>query len=165
MTGELTIRVASGVALRWQALPWVLLGRGNGTQATRYEVERSRSYRDRLVLKLKGVDDPNAAHALRGCGAWALAEHLPELPEGTFFAARLVGMEVRDETDRILGSVVDVTGVAGAEMLVLEDSAGRELLVPLAREIVRSISPEDGIARVRLPEGLADLNPEGGARS
>ena len=155
--------MASGVALRWERLQHVLVGRGSGSEAPSFDVERSRAYRDRLVLKLRGVDDANAAYALRGCTVWARAEDVPELPEGTFFAARLVGMTVLDEADQTLGKVVDVTGIGGADILVVEDPSGREVLVPLAKGIVLSISEVDGVARVRLPEGLTEINRGGGS--
>ena len=149
------------MALRWERLRHVLVGRGSGKEAPAFEVERARSYRDRLILKLQGIDDANAAFGLRGCTAWARAEDVPKLPDGTFFAARLVGLTVLDEADRSLGTVVDVTGIGGADMLVIEDASGRETLVPLAKEFVLSISEEDGIARVRLPDGLEDINRDG----
>jgi 16S rRNA processing protein RimM len=163
----LTVKVASGDASRWQGLRRVLLDGDIGPDGAgeSREVERARFYRDRLVLKLRGVDGADAANALRGRLILAPPEEVPALPEGVHYAARLVGLAVSDETVGPLGKIVDVAGIGGADLLVVEDEEGKEILVPFARDIVREVSERDGVVRVRLPEGLAGLNRGGGDAS
>jgi ribosomal 30S subunit maturation factor RimM len=80
--GELTVRVVSGAAGRWSSLGKVRIAPRGEPGGRTFEVERSRSYRDRLVLKLREVDDANAAEALRGLWVWADADEVPPTPEG-----------------------------------------------------------------------------------
>ena len=113
--GELTIRVASGEAKRWVGLRSVWIARrgaGPDGEGTLYGVESARAYRDRLVVKLHGVDDPTAADALRGAIVAAPEGQVPALTEGVHYVARLVGLEGRDEEGRRLGVVRDVQGNA-----------------------------------------------------
>ena len=133
--------------------------------ATRFQVERARGYRDRLVLKLQGVDNAGSADELRGRWVSAPADEVPRLPKGVHYAARLVGLRVLDEQGNELGRVFDVTGAGGADLLVVEGTDGEEILVPLAGDIVRDIRESDGVVRVRLPVGLLGLNPGEGKRS
>jgi len=125
-----------------------------------YEVEHARTYRDRLVLKLRGVDDGDRAARLRGGSVTVSEENAPALAEGEFYGAQLVGLRVLDENDRVLGRIVDVVPTGGADLLrvVGEAEGGDELLVPLAREHVLEIDVDAGRVRVRLPVGLRDLN-------
>ncbi len=120
-----------------------------------FEVERSRAYRDRLVVKLKGVDDPTGAEALKGQWILAPAEQVPALPEDVYFVERLVGLEVVNESGDALGRVEDVLATGGVDLLVVRGSRGDELLVPLAESIVLEIGEGSGPIVVRLPEGLA----------
>ena len=165
--GEFTVKVASGEASRWDGLRRVLLGREDGPDEAGgfWEVEWARSYKDRLVLKLRGVDGAEAAHRLRGRWVFAPPEEVPALPEGVHYVARIVGLAVKDDSLGTLGRVVDVTGTGGASLLVVEDEDGKEILVPFARDIVRGVSERDGVVYVRLPEGLVGLNREGGDAS
>jgi len=157
--GELTVRVASGEAGRWVGLGSVSIGPAGeepGGGGTWFEVESARAYRDRLVLKLRGVDDPSAAEALKGRIVAAPPEQVPELPDGVHYVERLVGLEVRDETARVLGAVTGVLATGGVDVLEIETPVGGELLVPMARSIVTEISEEGGFLTVRLPEGLEE---------
>lgn len=164
--GEMTVRVASGDATRWVGLKNVLLADpADPGGARKYQVERARGYRDRLVLKLRGVDDAGTAGALRGRWILAPGEEVPELPSGVHFVERIVGLRVIDERGASLGKVADVEATGGTDLLVLEGNDGEEILVPLASEFVASIDTTEGLVRVRLPEGLVDLNRKGGGRS
>jgi 16S rRNA processing protein RimM len=121
-----------------------------------FEVESSRAYADRLVLKLKGVDDARAAVELKGRIILAPQEAVPALPAGEYFVARLIGLEVRDESGCPMGRVTDVWETGGADLVVITASDGSEWMLPLAAELVVSISEEEGVMTVRPPKGLLE---------
>jgi 16S rRNA processing protein RimM len=156
--GELTVKLAGGRAAEWTGLDRVWI-EPPAAAGRLYEIEHSRGYRDRLVLKLRGVDDPNEAARLRGNVVQVFEDELPALPEGVFRAASLVGLAVVDEERTRLGQVLEVVPTAGTDLLRVarEGRRSAELLIPMAREIVREISLERGYIRVRLPAGLAEL--------
>jgi len=157
--GEVTLRVASGHAERW-----VHVRRALVAGAPR-EITSARAYRDRLVLKLAGIDDASQAAALRGSEVSVLPSDLPALPEGEFWARHLVGLRVVEKAGSELGRVEDVLETGGTDLLVVRDAGGAEILVPLASAIVLAVDTVRGIVEVDLPEGLRDLNvPEEGAR-
>jgi 16S rRNA processing protein RimM len=141
----------------------VWLGDGQD-EGTVFDVERARAYRDRLVLKLEGVEDPNAAEELRGSRVAVAVEDAPELSEGEHYTALLVGMEVVDDEERSVGRVIDVMPTGGKDVLVIapptgesEAAAEDEILVPFVEEIVE-VDRAGGLIRIRPPEGLLDLN-------
>lgn len=125
-------------------------------------VSACRAYRDRLVLKLEGVDSPTAAAELGGMAVFAPADEVPALPDGEYWMARLRGMDVVDPRGGHLGRVEDVLETGGTDLLSVKDDAGREVLVPLARQIVLAVSEDARSIVVDLPEGLAELNRDGG---
>lgn len=155
------MRVASGNAARWSGLRHVVVSRSPreiAADARDHEVEATRAYGDRLVLKLRAVDDVPTAKALTGHWIWVEGAEVPPLPEGTYYVERLVGLVVDDEAAGRLGRVEDVLETGGVDLLVVRGVGGEEILVPLAREIVVAIDESSGRVRVRLPEGL--LSPE-----
>lgn len=150
------MRVAGGDAAQWVGLCRVWIERPAGSRM--YEVEHDRAYSDRLVLKLRGIDDANAAEDLRGGNVCVLADEAPQLPAGAYYAATLVGMQVEDESGDPLGEVREVLPTGGTDLLVVERGAGQEALIPLAQDIVIEISTAERRIRVRPPAGLLEVN-------
>jgi 16S rRNA processing protein RimM len=154
----LTVRVPSGDAERWAEVTEVLVARGDEVMG--YEVEKARAYRDRLVLKLAGVDDAGQAAALRGRIVMVPAAQVAPLPPGRYYLDRLIGMEMIEENGTVVGRVEDVLEAGGNEVLVAVDGDGRECLVPLVREYVVDVDETTNTMKVRLPEALRRLNDE-----
>lgn len=150
------MREFGGRAATWVDLATVWIAAREGAAPEPRAVERARAYRDRLVLKLAGIDDAGAAAALRGATVLAADGDAPPLPPGSHYRARLVGLAVRDEQGRGLGHVHDLERHGGGDLLVVQDGA-RQFLVPLAGEIVRHIDEAAGWIEVRLPPGLREL--------
>ncbi len=158
--GEVTVRVVSGDAKRWVGVSRVLVsGTGVRSRAASRRVESARAYRDRLVLKLAGIEDADGAAALTGREVRAPAAELPRLPRGVYWMDRLVGATVKDARWGDLGRVRDVIETGGTDVLRVEDDRGVETLVPLAGEFVTEIDEASGTIRVAIPEGLKGLNP------
>jgi 16S rRNA processing protein RimM len=140
----------------------VLVEDREGSEHAVFEIETSRHYRDRLILKLEAVDGPDAAERLRGKRILAPAGQVPELEEGTYYLARLVGLEVLDEEGSTVGEIEDILEAGGSEVLVIREEDGSELLVPLARDYVGEVDPATGTMVLRGVEGLRGLNREEG---
>jgi 16S rRNA processing protein RimM len=153
--GELTVRLAREEGAHWTALERVWIGKAG--EETVYEIESSRAYRDRLVLKLKGIDGADQAAQLRGMNALVARGEEPDLPENSYYVARLVGMEVWNEAGERLGEVSDVMPTAGADLLLVQ-RGDDEVMIPLAKEIVLEVSEEQKRITVRLPDGLLEIN-------
>jgi len=62
---------------------------------------------------------------------------------GAVLWADLVGMAVQDPQGRRLGTVRDLIRAGGADVLVVIDEAGRELLLPMLDSVVRAIDVAD----------------------
>jgi 16S rRNA processing protein RimM len=78
----------------------------NGTSVA-YQVERSRAVPRAYLVKLRGVDDRNAAEALHGRTVSVRREALPPLQPGEYYLVDLVGARVIGPD----GPVGEVTGV------------------------------------------------------
>ena len=87
------------------------------------------------LLKLRGIDSPEAAAALANNSLWMSAAERPALPEtgDDFYAQELIGMEAirlqteEEEEEKVVGVVVDVCGGGGGtDLLRLELSDDEE---------------------------------------
>lgn len=161
----MTVRT-KGEAERWLTVRSFHFGGAGLTGGGRvFEVEASRAYRDRLVLKLKGVDEAGAAAELRGAQVEVEWGDAPPLPEGLHDVAELVGMLVVDESDHEIGRVVGVVPAGDADVLRVraalagdEEDEKEELLIPLAPDFVRGIDKSSRRIVACVPAELRDLN-------
>ncbi len=129
--------------------------RGQRREALLEEVWKQR---DRWVLKFEGVDSISAAEELRGWKVRIPEEELGPPPEGEHYLAELVGCRVLDaESGREIGIVEEVLEPGGSLLLDVRGERG-EVLIPFVDEICREVSEEKREIRVRLPEGLEELN-------
>jgi 16S rRNA processing protein RimM len=128
---------------------------GKRTEAV---IERSWRHQGRLILKFAGVDSISDAEALRGSEVQIPRGELGAPPEGEFYFDDLIGSKIVEAASgREIGEVEDVVESGGPVLLQVR-SGDREILIPFAEHICVAIEPENGVIRVRMPEGLEELN-------
>jgi 16S rRNA processing protein RimM len=113
-------------------------------------IASARRHQDRWLVRFEGVDDRDAAEALRGSTLTAAPLGAgTRLDEGEFWVHELIGSPVVDTAGRAYGAVVNVEANPAHDLLVLDSGA----LVPLAFVVER----RDETVVVDPPEGLFDL--------
>jgi 16S rRNA processing protein RimM len=88
--------------------------------------------------------------APRGASLTVPREELPELPEGTYYAFELVGLEVVEEGGRSLGQVREVAPGVANDVLWLDERRA----LPLVEACVLSVDLEAG--RIVVAPGFAE---------
>jgi len=155
LKGEVVAELLTDFPERFEDLDQVILVSPNGEQATN-EIEKFRFHKDRVVLKLQGYDDVDAAKELVGYEFAVPESERVELEDDEFYDWELEGCTVK-VGDESIGQVRSVMKTGGAEILVVSDETGKERLVPLAAPIVVEIDPDAKTIVVDPPEGLFDL--------
>ena len=124
-----------------------------------YVVESAREHGGRLLVRLAGVHDRDAADGLRGTLFVVDSAELPPIDEpDTYYDHQLEGLRVRTTTGQEIGVVAEVLHTAAGELLAVRRSDDdKEVLVPFVSAIVTSVSLDDGSVEVDPPEGLLDL--------
>jgi 16S rRNA processing protein RimM len=107
-------------------------------------IERRAGHDGRMILRLEGCADRDAAEALRGQDVLVGREHAPVLEQDEWWAEDLEGCAVRDG-DRAVGTVVRLLALPSCEVLEVERTQGGDaLLVPLVSDAVRLVDLERG---------------------
>jgi 16S rRNA processing protein RimM len=156
-TDDPASRFASGSALRVKPSP---RGPGRDGPERTYVVAHAREHGGRLLVRLGGVDDRDAADALRGSVFVVDSDELPPIDEpDTYYDHQLEGLRVRTTAGLEVGVVAEVVHTAAGELLAVRHASGRgpEVLVPFVGAIVTSVSLDDGTVEIDPPEGLLDL--------
>ncbi len=100
-----------------------------------HRVEWSRQQPTGLVVKLARVDDRTMAQAQRGRFLEVPDDALRPLPAGRWYHHDLVGLTVRSESGRDLGTLTDVVERPANDVWVATLDAG-ELLIPVIPDAV-----------------------------
>lgn len=122
------------------------------------EVENIWTHGDHVIFKFKGVDTISDAERLAGAEVSIPLEQRADVPEGEYYQSDLVGCEVVDDRGRLLGIVEGWQETGGPLLLEVRAKDGKELLIPFAKSICKTIDPGRRRIQVTLPEGLEDLN-------
>src|SRR2546429_342611 len=93
--------------------------------------EWSRQQPAALVVKLTGMDTRTVAETLRGRYLEVPEEAVRPLPEGRWYHHQLVGLAVRAESGRDLGTLTEVVTRPANDVWVAQRDDGGELLVPV----------------------------------
>ena len=155
LKGEVVAELLTDFPERFEDLDEVVLVSPGGEQKTG-SLEDFWFQKDRVVLKLDGYDDIDAAKQLIGYEFAVPESDRVQLEADEFYDWELEGCTVK-VGDQSIGQVRSVMRTGGAEILVVSDESGNERLVPLAASIVVAIDPVAKTILVDPPEGLLDL--------
>lgn len=116
-----------------------------------------RYQKDKPVIRVEGVDDRNAAEALRGMEIFLDESELDELPEGEHYVRNLIGCTVRDcAGGSDIGVLSDVIQNTAQSVLEVKTPEGKTVLIPAVDAFMRSIDEEAGLIEVELIPGFLD---------
>ena len=117
------------------------------------KVERARVHKNMVILKLEGVTDVPSALSMRNAILY-IDRKDAALPEGSFFLADLMGLEVRDaQSGKVLGKIADIMNLPANNVYVVRGGE-RELLIPAVPQFIAETNVEGGYLRVNMMEGL-----------
>ena len=110
-------------------------------------------HKNMVILKLEGVTDVPGALAMRNAILY-IDRKDANLPEGSFFLADIMGLEVRDaQSDQVLGKVEDILTLPANNVYVVRGGP-REILIPAVPQFIAQTNVEGGYLRVNMMEGL-----------
>lgn len=97
--------------------------------------------KDRVILKLEGVDDMNTAETYKQKYIEVKREEEEPLPEDTYYVSNLKECFVYDTDDKNLGKVYDVISTKNNDVYWIREP--KELLIPVLRDIVLEVDIEN----------------------
>ena len=119
---------------------------GRGEQHRQYTVEAIQDHGAALVVKLAGIDDRDAAYALRGQEISVAKRDLPPPEENEFYWSDLIGLTVVNREGIELGKVDSLMEGGANDLLVVKGA--REHLIPFVAAFVGKVDLAGGTIEV-----------------
>lgn len=115
---------------------------GRNGQWRDYRLLDGKVHGQHLLASLEGVDDRDAADALRGMDVAVLREEMPEADEDEYYWDELIGLEVGNIQGEALGRVVGLLETGAHD--VLQVQGGRMRLIPFVEAYIQSVDVAAG---------------------
>ncbi|MCU0480845.1 MAG: ribosome maturation factor RimM [Anaerolineae bacterium] len=153
--GELRVQLMTDYPERITNLKKIAIGESpTSSKAKFYTVEFMRLHQDYGLLKLKTVDDRNAAELFRELFVMVKTEDAVPLADDEVYLYQLIGMTVKTDEGEIIGTLADVLETGANDVYVVKSDTGGEILIPVIPSVVLSTNTDERVITVHIPEGL-----------
>lgn len=119
-----------------------------------FQIEKVNYSKNMVILKLKGIETPEEAEKLRSSYLKINRKDAKKLPEGTYYIADLIGLDVYTDENKLLGKVDYIYNTGSNDIYVVKDEQGKEILLPAIKDVLQQVDLENGKIIVHIIEGL-----------
>lgn len=129
----------------------------------RFEILDHRLAKTVVVVRFRGINDRNAAEALKGLDLYIERSSLDDenLDEGEYFHADLEGLEAWDSDGQFWGEVSGVFDFGGGDLLELREDGRKPVVIPFTLAAVPKVDLEAGRILVDpIAAGLIDTGED-----
>ena len=113
--------------------------------------------KNNIIVKFKELERIEDAEPLKNSVLYAPREMLGELPDGVYYIADLIGLEVFDDEGQKIGVIADVFSTGANDVYDIKREGQKNLLLPVIDDVVLDVDIEGGKVTVHIMEGLLDL--------
>ena len=152
LKGEVKVNSFTDDNTKFERIPNVFIKQKGNLKE--YSIEKVGYSKNQVIIKFKGVDTVEEAETLRNSYIVVDREIFGELPEGVYYIADLLGLDVYTEDGTLLGKVDDIFSTGANDVYVVKDELGKQKLLPGIDAVIKQIDLESGKIIVNLIEGL-----------
>ena len=119
-----------------------------------YEIEEVKYHKEMVLIKFKGIKNPEEANLLRNCYLLVNREDEEPLEEGRYYIVDMLGLEVYTDEEKLLGNLEDIFNTGSNDVYVVRDELGKQILLPATKEVIKKVNIENRRMVVHLIPGL-----------
>lgn len=123
----------------------------------RLDIAGLKYQKNNLIIRFAQLKDINEAEKYKNRVLYAERASLGELPEGVYYIADLIGLDVVKEDGEKVGVISDVFNTGSNDIYEVKREGQKNLLLPVIDDVVLNIDIENKKVTVRMMEGLEDL--------
>ncbi len=119
-----------------------------------YEIEEVKYHKNMVLIKFKGIENPEDANLLRE--SYLLVDRANEKPleEGTYYIVDMIGLDVYTDENELLGKLEDIFNTGSNDIYVVKNELGKQILLPAISDVLKEIDMENKKVIVHLIPGL-----------
>lgn len=152
LKGEVKINSFSEDSKRFEKLDEVYIKEGKDYKALK--INKVTYNKNQVIIKFEKIDTIEQAEELRNKYVYVKKSQLGKLPEGVYYIADLIGLDVYEENGNYLGKVYDIFPTKSNDVYVVKNELGMQKLLPGIDEVLKEINLKEGKIIVNIIEGL-----------
>ena len=117
-------------------------------------VERARSSKNILIIKLDIANDRTEAEAIRGLTLTIPRHEINSQPNGVYYHFQIIGIGVWNDRDEYLGRVNEIIPTGNNDVYVINDDERKDMLIPAIKSVILDVNIQNNRMLVRIPEDL-----------
>lgn len=129
------------------------LGDKKGDAAQELTVEKSRPFKGTWLVKFVGYDNINDVLAFKNHELLVSGEDQQKLPTGRYYYHQIIGLTAVTTEGRKLGPITEIMPGAN-DVWVVKKADGKEILLPVIKQVIKKVDLDAGTVTVELMEGL-----------
>ncbi|MBC8214576.1 MAG: 16S rRNA processing protein RimM [Candidatus Marinimicrobia bacterium] len=154
LKGEVKVKIynPSSESLAEGEIVWLVDGIRLNEQ---FEIESGRLISPKPIMKFKHISSKEDAKRLVGAQISIERTKLPKIEDNEIYLVDLIGLQVYNEKDDLLGEVTDILNLPANDVLVVKQ-LDKEVLIPIIDEFIQLIDFENKKMTIHQMEGLID---------
>lgn len=121
-----------------------------------FALKRKGAAKDCFIVSIDGVEDRDAAEALRGTKLFVERSVLPKARRGEYYEADLIGLAAVDKGGQTCGVVQAMHDYGAGVFLEIQPVAGASFMLPFRGAFVPEVDLESNRIVVDIPDGWLD---------
>ena len=150
LKGGLKVKSLSNIPERITMLREVFVEFVDGS-IENHSITSSKQTGNGVFITIEGVCDRNAADIFRGAYICIDKENIADLPADNFYEFDLVGMNVRNTEDIIIGTVGRIEQYPANDIIIVDMNEG-EVMVPAVKEYVLDVNIDENYLTMEIPD-------------
>ncbi|MEC1409644.1 ribosome maturation factor RimM [Bacillus safensis] len=119
-------------------------------------VASHRQHKQFDLLTFEEINSLNEAEHLKESILKVEKEHLGSLDEGEFYFHQIIGCEVYDEEDKLIGQIKEILTPGANDVWVVGRKGKKDSLIPYIPSVVKKIDISSKTVHIEVMEGLID---------
>lgn len=152
--GEVKVFPTTDDVTRFKKLKEVILVTGKTEKVLK--ISSVKFFKQFAILKFDGIDTLNDVEVYKGASLFVDRKNAVKLQKDEYFIADLIDLEVVDEQENKLGTLIDVMQTGANDVYIVKNDEGKELLFPAIKECILNIDFKAKKMTVHVMDGLLD---------
>lgn len=120
------------------------------------KIEQVGYNKNMVIIKFNTINTIEEAEKYKGLYLKINRKDARKLPEGTYYIADLLGLDVYSDEGKLLGKVDDIYNSGSSDIYVVKNELGKQILLPAIPDVLKDIDLDNGKVIVHLLKGLVD---------
>jgi 16S rRNA processing protein RimM len=105
------------------------------------------------LIRFDGYENPESLRPFNNAYVYFNLQKLPKLPKDEYYHYQLIGILVRDEIGKVIGTLTDILVTGANDVYVVTPEDGKnDILIPAIKSVVKKIDIESKLMIVHPPE-------------